>query len=98
MSYSIRWTQAGAIGGCVLLAALSLSACGGGGGGGGADSGVTTPIAAAPADTVPPSAGASTQAFVTFEQGLGASDTADPLELAGFLPPIDDHAEPFPVG
>jgi hypothetical protein len=87
MSHSIRLKQAAALGG-VLLATTVLVACGGGGDG-------ASPMAP---DTVPPSAGTSTQSFVTFLQGLDKSDSAEPMELAGFLPPIDDTAEPFPLG
>jgi hypothetical protein len=87
MSHSIRLKQAAALGG-VLLAAVVLAACGGGGG----DSSPATP------DAVPPSAGTSTQSFFAFQQGLAQSDTAEPMQLADFLPPIDDTAEPFPLG
>ena len=81
-------------------AALCLSGCGGG-----SDSDSDTAVDAAPPpaqassdQTVPASAGASTSAFLSFEQGMKQTDTADPLQLSSFLPPLDDHAEPMPIG
>ena len=47
---------------------------------------------------MPASAGASAQAFISFQQGLDASDSADSLSLADFLPAKDDTAEPVPIG
>lgn len=81
------------------MAALALTACGGGGAG--VDSAPAATAPAAPPETiaqVPPSAGASTQSFVTFAQGLGEDNSAEPLGMSSFLPPTDDTAEPLPIG
>ena len=75
-----------------LLLAGALSACGGG-------SGSNDGQAQAQDSTaVPANAGASAQAFISFQQGLDASDSADSLSLADFLPAKDDTAEPVPIG
>ena len=73
-----------------LLLAGALSACGGGSGGNDGQAQDST--------AVPASAGASAQAFISFQQGLDASDSADSLSLADFLPAKDDTAEPVPIG
>ena len=70
--------------------ALGLSACGGGGG--------DTPSAlAASADSVPTSAGASARAFSDYLKAMTPSDSTEPLLTQGFVPPIDDKAEPLPI-
>lgn len=80
----------------ILEAALAASiALVLGGCGGGADS---STAASADADSVPPTAAASTQSFVEYQMGLQASDTIEPLKLQQLLPPIDDTAEPTPIG
>ncbi|MCY7314875.1 MAG: hypothetical protein LH480_04455 [Rubrivivax sp.] len=89
MTQFIRIRQGAALAGAALLAAAALSGCGGGGG---------VDAAALDGNAVPASAGASAQAFITFQQGLDASDTGESLSLGEFLPPKDDTAEPTPVG
>lgn len=76
-----------ALGAAVLLMAASLAACGG-------DDYSNAPGAGA----IPSSAGTSTSGLMNFMQGMSPSDNAEPLALDGFLPPTDDHAEPFPLG
>ena len=89
-SSSNRWV----FGGSALLAALALAACGGGDSGGAS----SAPPGAAAGDAVPPAAANSVGSFVTYQKNLAADDQAEPLLLNGFLPPTDDHAEPFPIG
>jgi len=47
-----------------------------------------------PSSDIPPSAAASVTAFIAFLLTLAASDTAEPLALGNFTPPVDDVAEP----
>ncbi len=80
--------------GSTLLLTLSLAGCGGGGGD--ADS----PSVAAPqeVESVPESAFASTEAMETYQRSLTLSDRSEPLELGDLTPPVDDRAEPVPIG
>ena len=79
--------------GLMVCAVLALGACGGG-------SEVAEVQAAPPATAseVPDSAMASALSFIQFQQGLAASDTIEPLTLQKLLPPLDDTAEPIPLG
>jgi hypothetical protein len=47
-----------------------------------------------PSSEIPPGAGASVAAFIAFLLTLAASDTAEPLALGTFTPPVDDVTEP----
>ena len=88
------------LGSALACAALGLAGCGGGSGGSAAvDAGASpgTPAATSAPDTVPPSAVASTDSFLAYQQTLGASDTIEPLTLQQKLPPIDDTKEPTPI-
>lgn len=70
----------------LVAATLALAACG--------DSDVVeVPQAQAPA-TVPASALASPQALVDWSKMQPASDSAEPLDLAGVTPPLSDSDEP----
>lgn len=48
-----------------------------------------------PSSEIPPGAGASAAAFIAFLLSLAASDTAEPLALGNFTPPVDDVTEPL---
>lgn len=69
----------------LMATSLALAACGG-------DSDVVE-VPQAPA-TVPAAALASPQALVDWSQMQPASDTAEPLDLAGVTPPLSDSDEP----
>ena len=72
----------------LLGAAATLAACGGGGGG------TDAPPAA---DTVPPSATASAQAYTSYVGSLPVNDDGEPLRLDGVVPPVSDTDEPGPL-
>ncbi len=76
-----------------LAATLSLGACFGGGGG---DDDTAADVVAV---EVPESAAASSTAFVSYIQGLPATDEgSEPLLInATFTLPADDAAEPIPL-
>lgn len=94
MTYSNRLKRIGALGASVLLAAFALGGCGGGSG----SAEMAAPAAAAAdSESVPPSAGASVQALVDFQQGLAASNVTEPLKMSSFLAPNSDTAEPFAI-
>lgn len=82
----------------LLSASALLAACGGGGD---ASPTASNPPAPTPTDagTVPASATASPQAFVTYLATLPASDasadTSDPLNLTTTMPPVTDTDEPL---
>lgn len=71
--------------------AVGLAACGGGGGKGGGG-GVA-------ANTPPASASASVQGFVSYLQGIVAtrSESAEPVDLSGFVAPSSDTDEPAQI-
>lgn len=71
----------------MLAAAVVLAACGGGGGD-------DTPL---PANTVPPSAMASAQAYTAYVGSLPADDQGEPLGLGTVSPPASDSDEPAPL-
>ena len=75
------------VGGLAALV-LALGGCGGGGGG------YAAPVAT---DQVPPEAVASTPALAAFLKALPASDTAEPLRLAGAVPPTSETEEPAEI-
>lgn len=80
--------------GLMVCAVLALGACGGG-----SDvAEVQAPPPATASGTVPDSAMASALSFIQFQQGLAISDTIEPLTLQKLLPPLDDTAEPIPIG
>lgn len=76
-----------------LGTALALVACGGGNDATEAQSAV--PAAAEP---VPAAAMASSESFVVYQQSLAVDDTIEPKALQDLLPPLDDTAEPTPLG
>lgn len=71
-------------------ATLALAACGGG------DGGYGMGMADDPGQ-VPASATASATAFTTYAAGLAPDDSAEPLALAGLVPPVSDTDEPLAV-
>ena len=75
---------------------LGVAACGSSNDDSGAPP-VLTPVPAPPppaSSDIPPSAAASVAAFIAFLLTLAASDTAEPLSLGNFIPPVDDVTEP----
>lgn len=72
----------------LCAAGALLAGCGGGGGGG------DTPPAQG---DVPASATASPAAYARFAAALPASETAEPLDLTGVVPPVSDTDEPIDV-
>lgn len=72
----------------LLALAATLAGCGGG-----QDE---TPAPAG--NTVPPSATASTTAFVDYAGSLAPSETQAPLDLGNIVPPTSETEEPKPIG
>ncbi len=68
----------------MLAAGAVLAACGGGGGS----------DAPPPADTVPPSATASPQAYTRYVGSLPADDQGEPLKVDDVVAPASDSDEP----
>lgn len=82
----------GALGASVALAAaFALAGCGGGGSNS-IDTATTTEA------VLPPSAGADAPAFTNYTSTLQPNDEGEPVALGDFVPPLDDTAEPTPVG
>ncbi len=48
-------------------------------------------------NTVPASAQASTAAWTSYTAALPDSDTAEPVDVNGAMPPVSDTEEPRPV-
>lgn len=88
------------LGSAFACVALGLTGCGGGSSGStSADASASPGTSAATSGdgAVPPSAVASIDSFLAYQQTLGTSDTIEPLTLQQRLPPIDDTKEPTPV-
>ena len=80
-----------------LLACVALAACGGSDSPAG-PSGNAAPPGGATAADVPEAALGSAQAFIDYQRSLQSEDTVEPLRLQQQLPPLDDTAEPTPLG
>jgi len=72
-----------------LLATLALAGCGGGSSGAG-----PAPTPAPATGDVPSEASASPTAYVTWMDSQSKSETKEPLDVAGFVPPASDTDEP----
>lgn len=72
---------------------LMLASCGGDGGGGNNDAPPVPPVTS---NTPPASTSASPEGFIAYLKTVVAiqSDTADPLDLTGFVAPVADTSEP----
>ena len=91
--------QGGRLATVLLVSALGLSACG---------SDNDSPAAAPPPGAVAPppaaeggvpaSAGASVAAYIAYLRGLQTDETSSPVNIGGFVPPVDDIAPPTTLG
>lgn len=77
------------------LSVLVLTGCGGGNGG--SSSAAAPPPAAASVPTVPQSAYASIDAFISYLRNLPTSETAEPLNTGKGTPPTSETAEPTQI-